>query len=108
MEKMPKTMELNVAVMYRLLELCRENDIGISQLAQKSCVPLTTIKNILNGASQNPGVNTINKLCRGFGITLSRFFDGAVFAEINRGNQNRFFKPTEGTAKEENRRKALS
>ena len=68
-----------------LLEMIR-HDLGISQLAIKSGVPLTTIKNILNGASLNPGVSTLNKICGGFGITLADFFGDDVFAEINGRN----------------------
>ena len=86
MERLPKTTDLHMAVMYRLLGLCQKNDLGISQLAIKSGVPLTTIKNILNGASLNPGVSTLNKICGGFGITLADFFDDEVFAEINGRN----------------------
>ncbi|MGI5824716.1 MAG: helix-turn-helix domain-containing protein [Bacillota bacterium] len=89
MDKLPKTTELHIAVMYRLLGLCRKYDIGISQLAKRSEVPLTTIKNILNGASLNPGINTLNRLCGGFGITLEEFFSDEVFAEINGQNRRR-------------------
>lgn len=86
MERLPKTTDLHMAVMYRLLGLCQKNDLGISQLAIKSGVPLTTIKNILNGASLNPGFSTLNKICGGFGITLADFFGDDVFAEINGRN----------------------
>ena len=86
MEMLPKTTDLHMAVMYRLLGLCRKYDLGISQLAIKSGVPLTTIKNILNGASLNPGVSTLNKICGGFGITLTDFFNDEVFNDIHSKN----------------------
>jgi transcriptional regulator with XRE-family HTH domain len=89
MNTLPPPEELHIAVMYRLLGLCQKHDIGISQLAKKADIPLTTIKNILNGASLNPGVNTLNKLCKGFGITLGDFFADEVFAEVDKKNTSK-------------------
>lgn len=82
MENIPKPTTLHIAVMYRLLNLCREHNFGIGDLAKNSGVPVTTIKNILNGASLNTGINTIYKLCGGFGISLQDFFDDDLFAEL--------------------------
>ena len=79
---MPAPATLHVAVMYRLLGLCRLHNLGISGLAKQSGVPVTTIKNILNGASLNTGINTLHKLCRGFGITMSEFFNDEIFAAV--------------------------
>lgn len=80
---MPAPDSLHVAVMYRLLGLCRLHNLGISGLAKQSGVPVTTIKNILNGASLNTGINTLHKLCRGFGITMREFFDDEIFAAVD-------------------------
>ena len=82
MENIPKPTSLHEAVMYRLLSLCRQHNLGIGDLAKKSGVPLTTIKNILNGASLNTGINTLHKLCKGFGISLKDFFDDELFDEV--------------------------
>jgi len=70
-----------LAVAYRLLELCRDHELSLNDLARVSDVPLSTIKNILNGASRNPGITTINKICAGLGITLAEFFSAPIFAE---------------------------
>ena len=40
------------------------------------------VKNILNGASKNPGVVTIKMICDGLGISLTEFFDTDVFREL--------------------------
>jgi transcriptional regulator with XRE-family HTH domain len=45
-------------------------------------VPQATIKSILNGESQNPGIVTIKKLCDGFDISLSEFFTTPEFEEL--------------------------
>ena len=67
------------AVADRILELCREKGITPNGLSNISAVPQATIKSILNGESQNPGIVTIKKLCDGFGITLGAFFSSEQF-----------------------------
>ncbi len=67
------------AVAYRILELCRDRDLTLPGLAKEAGVPVSTIKNILSGASVNPGIVTISKLCQGLGVDLAAFFDTPVF-----------------------------
>ena len=45
-------------------------------------IPPSTVKNILNGASKNPGVVTIKMICDGLGISLTEFFDTDLFKEL--------------------------
>ncbi len=66
----------------RILELCRERNLAINALARSAGIPPTTVKNILNGASRNPGIVTIKMICDGFGITLVEFFDTQEFREL--------------------------
>ena len=54
----------------------------IHKLATESGVPPSTIKNILYGKSQNPGIVTIKMLCDGMGITLIEFFDTEEFKNL--------------------------
>lgn len=63
----------------RIRSLCRERGITPNGLANLSAVPQATIKSILNGESQNPGVITIKKLCDAFEITLGEFFSTSDF-----------------------------
>ncbi len=58
----------------RITTLCTEGNLGINELSKRSKVPPSTIKNILNGTSKNPGIVTIKKLCDGLGIELAEFF----------------------------------
>ena len=58
----------------RIIELCRERNMTINGLARLSALPPSTLKNIVNGVSQNPGIVTIKKLCDGLEITLVEFF----------------------------------
>ena len=59
----------------RIVELCKERHISINRLAELSAVPPSTVKNVLYGRSDNPGVVTIKKICDGLEITLGEFFD---------------------------------
>ena len=70
------------AVKNRILQLLGEKKMSIHKLAMESAVPPSSIKNILYGKSQNPGVVTLKMLCDGFGISLIEFFDTKDFAEL--------------------------
>ena len=70
------------AVRNRILELLGEKKMSIHKLAMESAVAPSSIKNILYGKSQNPGVVTIKMLCDGFGISLTEFFDTPEFREL--------------------------
>ena len=75
-------MNTYTAVKDRLLELLGERRMSIRQLALESGVAPSSIKNILYGKSQNPGVVTIKMLCDGFGITIIEFFDTPMFKAL--------------------------
>lgn len=70
------------AIKNRILFLLGEKKMSIHKLAMESAVPPSTIKNILYGKSQNPGITTIKMLCDGFGITLTEFFDTDEFRSL--------------------------
>ena len=70
------------AVKNRILQLLGEKKMSIHKLAMESAVPPSSIKNILYGKSQNPGIVTIKMLCDGFGISLIEFFDTKDFAGL--------------------------
>ena len=70
------------AVKNRILELLGEKGMSIHKLAMESAVAPSSIKNILYGKSQNPGIVTIKMLCDGFGITLSDFFNTEEFLNL--------------------------
>jgi len=70
------------AVKNRILQLLGEKRMSIHKLAMESAVPPSSIKNILYGKSQNPGVVTIKMLCDGFGISIVDFFNADIFREL--------------------------
>ena len=67
------------AVADRIIELCEQHNLTVNGLATISAVPPSTLKNVINGVSQNPGIVTIKKLCDGLNITLIDFFDTEIF-----------------------------
>ncbi|MBE7022264.1 MAG: helix-turn-helix transcriptional regulator [Ruminococcaceae bacterium] len=70
------------AVVERILYLCKERGITPNGLSYISGVSQSTIKSILKGESQNPGVVTVKKLCDGFGISLTDFFETQTFRTL--------------------------
>ena len=75
-------MDTYTMVKNRILYLCEERRFTINKLATESGVAPSTIKNILYGKSQNPGIVTIKKLCDGLDISLREFFDDDIFDDI--------------------------
>ena len=57
----------------RLKQLMDERGMNVYGLAQASGVSWQTVKNIFTLTS-NPSVGTLQKICRGLGVTLSQFF----------------------------------
>ena len=66
----------------RIIELYQERHLAINALARSAGMPLTTVKNILNGASKNPGIITIKMLWDGLDISLIEFFDAPEFRDL--------------------------
>ena len=75
-------MNTRETVAERIRQLCGERRITPNGLSNIAAVPHATIKSILNGESQNPGIVTIKKLCDGLEITLGEFFSTPEFDEL--------------------------
>ena len=75
-------MNTYTAIKNRILQLLGEKKMSIHKLAIESAVAPSSIKNILYGKSQNPGIVTIKMICDGFGITLIEFFDTEEFRNL--------------------------
>ena len=75
-------MNTHQAVAFRIRQLCKEKGFTPNGIANHFAVPQATIKSILNGESQNPGIVTIKKLCDGFNITLGEFFSTKEFNNL--------------------------
>lgn len=70
-------MTSNQAVCNRIADLYKEQGITYYTLACRAAIPQSTLKNIFHGT--NPTLSTISKICSGFGITVSEFFQADYF-----------------------------
>lgn len=66
----------------RIAELCRKRNITPNALAKMSGVPQGTISDIMTLRIGSPEFRTVNKIARGFCMTVSQFLD---FPEMNEG-----------------------
>lgn len=66
-------MDFRLALSLELLEQCRQRSLTLGQLSAKADVPVSTLKNIINGQSRNPGILTLRALCGGLEISLADF-----------------------------------
>ena len=53
---------------------CDEQEISINQLAIKSNMTQSTLQSIVSGATRNPKILTITKICLGLNISVKEFF----------------------------------
>lgn len=75
-------MKTKTCVVNRIYELIEQKNYTINGLARHAGLPPTTLKNILNGQSKNPGIVTIKIICDGLDITLTDFFDTDDFRSL--------------------------
>lgn len=74
-------MTLGEACSKRILDLCKEHDISLNKLSIICGITQSTLNNITSGASMNPTIATVKKICDGLEIPLSIFFDTKDFDE---------------------------
>lgn len=75
-------MKTKTCVVNRIYQLIDEKNYTINGLARHAGLPPTTLKNILNGQSKNPGIVTLKIICDGLDITLTEFFDTDEFRNL--------------------------
>lgn len=75
-------MTTSEAIVKRIESLCSERGITVGKLCSFSGTTQSTINDIVNGVTRNPGVVTIKKLCDGLGITLGEFFSSEEFNSL--------------------------
>ena len=75
-------MKTRDCIVNRIYQLIDEKNYTINGLARHAGLPPTTLKNILNGQSRNPGVITIKIICDGLDISLTDFFDTDDFRNL--------------------------
>ena len=61
-------------VIPRIQELCEQRAWTLYRLAKESGIPYSTLCTMFHKANA-PSISTLSRICKGFGITLSEFFD---------------------------------
>ena len=64
----------------RIRSLCQRRGSSSNKLAEMSDIGQSTIDNLMNGHTLNPGVRTLHKIALAFSMTLAEFLD---FKELN-------------------------
>lgn len=72
-------MHVKDVVANRFLEICKERNIKINELANLSGVTPSTVYSMLNENRRDVSVITIKKLCDGLEMTLGEFFSTPEF-----------------------------
>lgn len=72
-------METSQIIVDRITDLCRQRDITVGKLCTKAGATSSTVSDIMNGVTKNPGVITIKKLCDALDMTLGEFFSTEEF-----------------------------
>ena len=65
----------------KILQLCEERGWSNYELAQHADIPQTTVNSAINRDSA-PKIDTLQRICDAFGITLSQFFFESESHEI--------------------------
>lgn len=73
-------MEYSELYAMRIRQLCKQRGLSINKLADMSNVRQSSIDNIINGRTKNPGVVNLHKIALTFNMTLAEFLD---FKELN-------------------------
>ncbi len=75
-------MKIIEATIKRIENLCAEQNITITALAYRSGLSPSTLKNIIYGSSNNPGITTLKIVCDGLEISVREFFDCELFDDL--------------------------
>lgn len=75
-------MSVKDAVADRFLNICKERNIRINELANLSGVTPSTAYSMMDKSRRDISITTIKKFCDGLDITLSEFFTSSEFEEL--------------------------
>jgi len=70
-------------VVDRILKYLGEQNMTQYKLAQKSGLPLSTVKSIMQRRTKDINMQTLFQICEGFGISVLEFLDDEAFKPEN-------------------------
>ena len=92
-------MNVKDMVAQRFVELCKERNIKINELAYRAGVTPSTAYSMMDKTRRDISITTIKKFCDGLEITLGEFFSTPDFDMLalplkDRGNDGRNRRPS--------------
>ena len=75
-------MDVKDTIVKRFLELCKEKNMKINELANLSGVTPSTAYSMMNATRRDISIRTIKKFCDGLEITLGEFFSTPDFDNL--------------------------
>ena len=72
-------MKFKEAVSNRIIDLCNKENLTINGLAEKSTVPTSTLRDLINCRINNPSSFVIYQICKTLNIPLEEFFNDDLF-----------------------------
>jgi hypothetical protein len=75
-------MNLNDAIVKRIMEICKEHNSNVCDIALKGGMSPSAIYDLIKGRTKCSKVITVKRFCEGANITLSEFFDREYFNDL--------------------------
>ena len=75
-------MTLSDAIIDRILQLQSERKITTNKLATLSGLAQPTVRDVVQGVSKAPKINTLLHICEGLNINLREFFNDPIFDNV--------------------------
>lgn len=75
-------MDIKDIIVNRFLELCKERNMTINELANISGVTPSTAYSMMDSKRREISIRTIKKFCDGLEITLGEFFNTPEFDNL--------------------------
>ena len=75
-------MRVGEAVRWRIVELCREQNITLNKLSTICGITQSTLNNIVSGRNLTTTVSTVQKICDGLEISILDFFTSPLFESL--------------------------
>ena len=70
------------AVVERIKQLCKEQDIKINALANRAGITPSSLYSLLDPSRSNVSIILIKELCDGLNVTLGEFFSCEIFDNL--------------------------
>ncbi len=75
-------MSVKDAVAQRFMEICKERNIRINEMANMSGITPSTAYSMMDENRRDISITTIKKFCDGLDLSLGEFFSAPIFDEL--------------------------